>query len=688
MLIKLSIRNAKRQIGEYLIYWISLIGIIALMYAFNSLIFSKTMQSLIAVIGGNQDLGYVIILFSIIIVLVLGWFVSYMMDFMLRKRSREISTYMILGTENVDICKLLFYENLLLGILAVIVGLVFGTLISQILEFFVIHLFHAQDSLMTIFSIKAAALTILYFGAVYTIVLYWNRCKIKKVKIIELLNYDRGNISISVKRASNGISALLISILALIGSICMFSMPSQQFSDIVFGTILIVLSLLLLFWGITYIANGLFAHSKKWKYSKDRMVITRWFLSKAKRMSFAEGIITILFTASIICVGLAATFYHVMEKSVDLQPFDISILHQNEGGNFQPYNTFLSERVNLTDAHAYNLYTNRNTTNIKKRNQVLEMYWEKTNKKLSMEEYIVAENQYDTFMRYSDYFKLCKMLNQDVVEIDSSQYIIHCLPYLENKFKIGDDLNISNDTLTCKMVYSYPFSQYGGYGNGQDLLIVVPDQYTKEMDVLYSLFVANSLELINSDIFDELQEKFPQIETINSNAVTVGENGFSSKLLNSEADYYNGKLAETPTSQAILIILPLFYLSLVICIISIVILAIQLLTEGTTMKKHYNLMQILGVEHHSLLGTLRKQTILYFALPLIPTIMVGGGLLIPFSKMMLILSYSVPVFQNTNSLLCGITAGSLLMLCGVYFVYVFISYHILKKAIIPSTLVN
>ena len=42
MLASLSLRNMKRQLSEYKIYWLSLIGVVALMYAFNSLIVSPT----------------------------------------------------------------------------------------------------------------------------------------------------------------------------------------------------------------------------------------------------------------------------------------------------------------------------------------------------------------------------------------------------------------------------------------------------------------------------------------------------------------------------------------------------------------------------------------------------------------------------------------------------------------------
>ena len=44
MLASLSHRNMKRQLSEYKIFWFSLIGVVALMYAFNSLIVSRTIR--------------------------------------------------------------------------------------------------------------------------------------------------------------------------------------------------------------------------------------------------------------------------------------------------------------------------------------------------------------------------------------------------------------------------------------------------------------------------------------------------------------------------------------------------------------------------------------------------------------------------------------------------------------------
>ena len=47
MLENLSHRNMKRQLSEYKIFWVSLVGVVALMYAFNSLIVSRLCMRLI-----------------------------------------------------------------------------------------------------------------------------------------------------------------------------------------------------------------------------------------------------------------------------------------------------------------------------------------------------------------------------------------------------------------------------------------------------------------------------------------------------------------------------------------------------------------------------------------------------------------------------------------------------------------
>ena len=682
MLASLSHRNIKRQLSEYKIFWFSLIGVVALMYAFNSLIVSRTMQQLFRLFAesGNGDISVIAALFSVVVVFALGWFISYMMDFILQRRSKEISTYMILGVEKSDICKMIFKENAFFGLMAVIVGFGFGILASKILESFVSNLFHFQEALLAFLSVKAVGLTCIEFCIVYIIALVKTNRKVQKVKLIDLLNYSRSNSSVREHQSKTGFIFLLISVVMLIVSFYSFAGTKQTVASITAGAVSAVLGLLCFFRGFIYIIHEMFNKSRNWKYKGSRLVTLRMFLSKSNKMSFSLGVISILFTCTIVCIGMTNAFYQVMEKAVVMQPFDLAIVHVGENGDYSQYSSFLNERIDVDNQYSYCLYTDKSTQFSDIRNSVLTEYWNRAGKTVSINDYVIAENQYDAFMKYSDYCNLRAMLGLPQIPLSEEQYIIHCLPYLKDTFT---NLQIEKGSLVCKDILTEAFSQYGGYGNGQDFVIVVPDHYIENMEAMYSLYVVQSETVID---MSELENEFPQVRSLNSNVVASGENGYTTKILDKGDYYYTGKLASTPTSQAILIILPLCYLSLVIGIISIVILAVQLLTEVKTVKRQYGVMRTLGNEVVVLEKMLREHIFLYFALPLIPALAIGSCLLKTMSHTLFIASYDVPVFDNLTALIALVVLSALLIFTLIYLLYVFIASQAMRKEIIPITL--
>lgn len=682
MLASLSHRNMKRQLSEYKIFWFSLIGVVALMYAFNSLIVSRTMQQLFRLFAesGNGDISVIAALFSSVVVFAFGWFISYMMDFILQRRSKEISTYMVLGVEKSDICKMIFKENAFFGLMAIIVGFGFGILVSKILENFVSNLLHFQEELLAFLSVKAVGLTCIEFCIVYIIALVKTNRKVQKVKLIDLLNYSRNNSGVREHQSKTGFIFLLISVVMLIVSFYSFAGTKQTVASITAGAVSAMLGLLCFFRGFIYIIHEMFNKSRNWKYKGSRLVTLRMFLSKSNKMSFSLGVISILFTCTIVCIGMTNAFYQVMEKAVVLQPFDLSIVHLGENGDYSQYSSFLNERTDVDNQYSYCLYTDKSTQFTGIRNRVLTEYWNRADKTVSVNDYVIAENQYDAFMKYSDYCNLRAMLGLPQIPLSEEQYIIHCLPYLKDTFT---NLQIEKGTLVCKDIFTEAFSQYGGYGNGQDFVIVVPDHYIENMEAMYSLYVVQSETVID---MSELENEFPQVRPLNSNVVASGENGYTTKILDKGNYYYTGKLASTPTSQAILIILPLCYLSLVIGIISIVILAVQLLTEVKTIKRQYDVMRTLGNEVVVLEKMLREHIFLYFALPLIPALVIGSFLLKTMSHTLFIASYDVPVFDNLTALIALVVLSALLIFTLIYLLYAFITSQAMRKEIIPLTL--
>lgn len=689
MLRTLSTRNAKRQASQYLLYFISMIGVVALIYGFNALIFSDIVSDLANIMSqtGSNELGYMIVLFSIVIVFILGWFVGYMMNFMLRKRSQELSTYMILGIEKKQITKMFMTENSLIGLVALIIGWLLGILFAEILEAIVNNMFGSHYSLSPNFSLKAGGLTLLYFCMIYLIGLFSSRQKLKKMQLIDLLYYNDNNEKLFVSNTCVGIIILCISILCGAAGIWFFSLPLGNISDIFFGFLLAILCQLCLFIGLPPILHNTFGKNRRWKYRKAHVFLYRLLTSKINNASITLGAIATLLTLSIAFIGIGVSFYQTTNQRADLEAFDISILHKDEDYSFSQYSEYLSHTSPLDSSYIYNVYTGYNKQFMSLRNVTLSNYFHEIGKEDSPEDSLMSENRYDSFMKYSDYCVLREMLGYEKVDLEKNEFIIHCLPYLAesyNEYVSDGTLMTSELNLSCAGVYTETFSQYGGYGNGQEYILIAPDNIVDSLEVVYSLYVANFKENISGGYFSDLQIKFDTLKLIPLNISKSDETGYITRLIYHDTDYISGKYATQSASQSIILILPLIYLALIVSIIGTVILAIQLLSENSKNTRHYNMLKILGMENTTLLNTLRKHILIYYALPAVPAIILGVGLVSAITYSFLTISFEVPVINSIYALTAStvtMTASSFLV---IYCIYGFITYISMKRDILNA----
>lgn len=130
MIGKLAFRNVRRSARDYLVYFLTMTFVTALMFAFNSLIFTKDIEEMFEVAGLMMAL---IGLATFFIVLIVAWLINYMVRFMLEKRSREFGIYLLIGMKKKEIARLYQRENMLLGTCAFLMGMVLGVLLQQII---------------------------------------------------------------------------------------------------------------------------------------------------------------------------------------------------------------------------------------------------------------------------------------------------------------------------------------------------------------------------------------------------------------------------------------------------------------------------------------------------------------------------------------------------------------------------
>ena len=128
---KLALRNVRRSARDYLVYVLTMTFVVSLMFAFNSIIFSKGLQKMYEMAA---IMAAMIGIATFFIVLIVAWLINYMVRFMLEKRSREFGIYLLIGMNKKEVSGLYMKENLLLGVCSFVIGLGLGMLLQQVLH--------------------------------------------------------------------------------------------------------------------------------------------------------------------------------------------------------------------------------------------------------------------------------------------------------------------------------------------------------------------------------------------------------------------------------------------------------------------------------------------------------------------------------------------------------------------------
>ncbi|WP_394921917.1 ABC transporter permease [uncultured Robinsoniella sp.] len=671
MLKQLSIRNAKRQAREYMIYFITITCTVSFMYGFNALIFSDTVSSLPEL----EILFYMIIMISILIVFILGWLVHYMTNFMLKKRSKELSTYMILGISNKDISRLFFKENFLICGMAFVCGTLFGYLISEILKIIILNLFGADYQFSISFSLRAIALTGFYFLLIFIFALWRNGRSIRKMKLYDLLYYEKRNEKSRLENAGWMVFVFLISFICGVAGIGLFIyMPIGKGYDVLLGLALIVLFLFGFFQSVPGFLAKVFGGRENIKYSKNRLFLLRSFTSKIASLSMTLSMICILFTLALTAMGVAVSVNKIASRSIELNVFDIVILSKNPESRLSDYRSSIEEEASVTADHSYNVYHNESRTFQDIRKEAAAEY-------SSLPQDIYVEYQYDTFMKYSDYRALCNMLDIEAPKLQENEYMIHCTAALQDAYSelLHRGISINGETMELASINTAPFNQADAYGNGLDFIIIAPDNMVEKLSVVYQVYSVQTDRQVSSMALEKLCSQDSNLEILNRNMlISSSEMGnYATSMAKVDKDYISGRSAfKKSYANVYSVMVALFYLALIFIVTGATILVTQILSDSEKNKKQYDILRHIGMNAGKVNQTVNKQLAAFFLLPLIPAVIISSSLVFISMNVMQPESFTFPVIPGRGWIWGSIAsaAGLHFILYGIYFIAVCKSY--------------
>src|SRR5574344_2283658 len=201
MLFKLALRNIKKSIKDYSIYFFTLVIAVSIFYIFNSmdaqesmLIMNETKHQMV------ENLVSILSYISIFVSIVLGFLIIYSNNFLIKRRKKEIGLYLTLGMSKSKVSLILVIETFIVGIVSLAVGLVLGVVLSQGLSIVVAHIFEApMDKFKFVFSNAAFIKTMTYYGIIFILVMIFNVISLSHYKLIDLLSAGRKNESVKFR---------------------------------------------------------------------------------------------------------------------------------------------------------------------------------------------------------------------------------------------------------------------------------------------------------------------------------------------------------------------------------------------------------------------------------------------------------------------------------------------------------
>ncbi|MDR1914664.1 MAG: FtsX-like permease family protein [Clostridiales bacterium] len=329
--INLAARNVKKSIRDYTIYFLTLTFGVCIFYIFNAL---ESQQTMMEITQSQAEifklLGNIMSSVSVFISFILGFLIVYANRFLIKRRKKEFGVYMTLGMEKGKISRVLIMETLLVGLFALLFGLLLGALLSQGMALVTSNLLGATvTNFRFVFSLSAVIKTAIYFGLVFLLVMIFNTITVSKQKLINLLYANRKNESFRTPR-------LLLSVVLFLISLCFlgyayFIMLSGGVSAM-FDSKPLLLSVLLgmagtflFFFSLSGFFLKLIQQSKTLYLKNLNMFILRQINSKINTTYVSISLVCMMLFISICTLssgmGLSSAISGEMKKNA---PFDVS----------------------------------------------------------------------------------------------------------------------------------------------------------------------------------------------------------------------------------------------------------------------------------------------------------------------------------------------------------------------------
>ncbi len=631
MLCKLSLKNIKKSFKDYAIYFFTLILGVAIFYVFNALDSQTVMMD---VSKSTEEIIELMMTMlsgvSVFVSFILGFLIIYASRFLIKRRNKEFGIYLTLGMSKRKISLILFFETLFIGIISLIVGLLFGILLSQAMSLVVANMFEANlTKFAFVFSSSACIKTIIYFSIMYLLVMIFNTISVSKCKLIDLLNGAKKTEEIKLKNPYLCIIIFIVSCLILgraYYTVTHDFLTLQEVTDIIKPIMMGAIATFFIFWSLSGLILRIAMSIKKFYYKGLNSFTLRQFSSQINTTVFGATIICLMLFITICLLSACLTMKNSMNANIkELAPVDAMFtVNMNMDKYYEKYRNYGYNDSQIKNSHytakeMFELFDFDITSYFKDYIEVntyatpdLTMnntLGSKLNS-IRIEFPFLAYDTMESIMKISDYNRVAKFYGIKEYSLNENEYMIvadfKSMVSVRNiALKNNETINLFGHTLkpkydSCQDGFLEMSSQHINTG-----IILVPDNVVDEEYLVQNHLIGN-------------------YKTNNKKEIAEIENSINKLDEDKKANEYllpsgSTKLAikEATTGLSAMVTFIGLYLGIIFLISSAAILGLKELSESSDNKERFKMLRKIGTDEKMINKALFRQIAIFFMLPLI-----------------------------------------------------------------------
>ncbi len=637
IVFKLSIKNMKKSIKDYAIYFLTLVLGVAIFYMFNSI---DSQQAMLEISNSKKEMLKLMVsmleIVSIFVAVVLGLLIVYANNFLINRRKKEFGVYMTLGMSKKQISKIILLETLLVGIISLVVGIIIGVFASQFMSVLVSKLFEADMSeFHFVFSQNACIKTCIYFAIMYLAVMFFNSITVSRYKLINLLNANKKNESVKIR---NPFLAILMFVLgaSILGYayyiVTVKTNTLRVEKDLIKPILMGIIGTILTFWSLSGFILTTIQKMKKIYLKDTNMFVLRQINNKVNTTVISMSVICIMIFMTITILSSSLSLRNSMQRNLEeMTPVDLNL--QKRAYLPETYKNIYGKEVSSTEEQredsklfiSESLKNNGFDMNLLKDIVEIPIYTQEdlTFQKFLGDEFEQIDKEFpfliysstEKIIKVSDYNKIAQAYGIKKYSLNDDEYIMICDFDYQAEIRNRALANGNNILEIAGKKYKSKYNECKeGFieisnSHTNTGILLVPDNCDLKEEMTGEYFLAANYNANTDEEKEKIEKVFTEsdsnlIQNLHDNGIEI--DGVS-KI----------SIVEASLGLNTITIFISIYLGLIFLIASSVILALKQLTESNDNKQRYSILRKIGCDEKMINRTLFRQIGIFFAIPLI-----------------------------------------------------------------------